>query len=247
MSDLQKWIASFVLTLVLCVICYLWIDRPVALLAYDLQLLDLRYGLFFRVPVVMAPLAGLALLVLAVRALMNRPLTRPLVAMLLCALSFFVTEGLKIYSKNAFGRTWPESWMGGFNRSFIRDGVYGFHPFHGGPAYTAFPSGHTAAVCAIVSVLWVWYPRYRPLYVLLVLATAIGLVVTNLHFVGDVIAGIFLGISVGWITTAMWKAGVHPSVALSTDGIRDAGAPRTGPVIEAFPLQAPSEDHDRTR
>ena len=37
MSDLQKWIASFVLTVILVVICYLWIDRPVALLAHETQ------------------------------------------------------------------------------------------------------------------------------------------------------------------------------------------------------------------
>jgi membrane-associated phospholipid phosphatase len=129
--------------------------------------------------------------------------------------SFFIVEGLKTYLKSAFGRTWPESWMG-FHISFIRDGAYGFNPFHGGPAYTAFPSGHIAAVCAIVSVLWVCYPKFRPLYVLFVLLTAIALVVSNFHFVSDVIAGIFLGISVGWITTAMWRAGVHPPVDLSS-------------------------------
>lgn len=224
MGELQKWIASFVLTGVAVVICYLWIDRPVALLAHNThdQLRHLE-KFTYRIPIVTAPLAGLALLVLAVRALMNRPLTRPHAAILLCAVSFFVTEGLKTYLKSAFGRTWPESWMGGFNRSFIRDGVYGFNPFHGGPAFSAFPSGHIAAVCAIVSVLWVWYPKLRPLYALSVLATAVVLICSNFHFVSDVIAGAFLGTSVGSVTTLMWKAGVDRSIDLPPESVGGDG------------------------
>ena len=57
--------------------------------------------------------------------------------------------------------------------SFIRDGVYGFHPFHGGPAYTAFPSGHIAAICAVVFVLWACYPKFKAFYALFVAAVAI--------------------------------------------------------------------------
>ena len=218
MSDLQKWIACSVLTVVLVVISYLWIDRPVALLAHDAHRLVIS-GLPRQIPVVAAPLAGMVLLVLAMRALMRRPLTRPYVVLLLCALSFFVAEGLQVYLKKAFGRTWPESWMGP-NISFIRDGVYGFNPFHGGPVYTSFPSGHTAVLCAVVAVLWVCYPKFRPLYVVCVLVTAVSLIASNFHFVSDVIAGIFLGTSIGWITMAMWRAGVDPSVDFTTDKIR---------------------------
>jgi membrane-associated phospholipid phosphatase len=219
MSDLQKWIASFVLTVMLVVICYLWLDRPVALLAHQTRQLVLLDPLPRRIPVLVAPLAGAALLVLAVRAFMRRPLTRHYVVLLLCSLSFFVAEGLKTYLKTAFGRTWPESWMGP-HISFIRDGAYGFNPFHGGPAYTDFPSGHMMVVCAVVSVLWACYPKFRPLYILCVVVTAALLVVTNFHFVSDIIAGTFLGISVGWITMAMWRAGIAASVASSIDQIR---------------------------
>jgi len=59
--------------------------------------------------------------------------------------------------KFLFGRTWP---LGLFRRH-----VYGFFPFHTGPQYASFPSGHTAAVCAVLSILWIWYPRFRPAYV----------------------------------------------------------------------------------
>jgi membrane-associated phospholipid phosphatase len=214
MNDLSKWVASFVLSAVLVVICYVWVDRPVALLAHEVYRLDLLALTGNRVPIVIAPVAAVAFVVFAARALLNRPLPRPLLVIVLCALSYFVTEGLTLYLKGAAGRTWPESWMDGRNPSFVRDGVYGFFPFHSGAAYTSFPSGHTAVACAILSVLWAWYPRFRSLYALLIAATAVGLVVTNFHFVSDVIAGMFLGTSVGWITTAMWKAGVEPSAKL---------------------------------
>lgn len=219
MSDLQKWIASFVLTVILVVVCYLWVDRPVALLAHETSRLVLLVPLPRRIPVLGAPLAGAALLALALRAVMRRPLTRAYVVLLLCTVSFFVAEGLKTYLKAAFGRTWPESWMGP-NISFIRDGAYGFDPFHGGPAYTDFPSGHMMVVCAVVTVLWFCYPKFRPFYILCALVTATLLVVTNFHFVSDLIAGTFLGISIGWITMVMWRVGAEPSVASSIGKIR---------------------------
>ena len=52
-----------------------------------------------------------------------------------------------------FGRTWPETWTHN-NPSLIHDGAYGFNWFHGGPGYELFPSGHMAAICAVISVLW---------------------------------------------------------------------------------------------
>jgi membrane-associated phospholipid phosphatase len=251
MNDLQKWIAGFVLTAVLVVICYLWIDRPVALLAHDVHRIDLLVPTLRGIPVLAAPVAALALLVLSVRALLNRPLTPPYIVILLCTVSFFVTEGLKTYLKVAFGRPWPESWMGP-HISFIRDGAYGFQPFHGGPAYTAFPSGHIAAVSAVLSVLWVWYPKFRPLYVLGIVATAIILVGINFHFVSDVIAGIFLGTSVGWITTAVWQAGVHPPADTPTGKIRGQDMPSPYPAPASatpkhLPRARPIENHDRRR
>jgi membrane-associated phospholipid phosphatase len=110
--------------------------------------------------------------------------------------------------KFAFGRTWPETWTRN-NPSLIRDHVYGFFPFHGGPGYASFPSGHTTVVCAVMTVFWICYPRFRPLYALAMAAVAIGLVGANFHFLSDVIAGAFLGVSVGWISVALWESGTR--------------------------------------
>ena len=93
------------------------------------------------------------------------------------------------------------------NPSFIRDGVYGFNPFHGGPGFASFPSGHTTVTCAVMSVLWMCYPRFRPLYAMCVVAVAIGLIGADYHFLSDCIAGAFLGVSTGWFTVAAWECG----------------------------------------
>src|SRR5262249_51772373 len=37
----------------------------------------------------------------------------------------------------AFGRSWPEPWIHDTS-SLLRDGAYGFRPFHGGSAYASF-------------------------------------------------------------------------------------------------------------
>ena len=56
------------------------------------------------------------------------------------------------------GRYWPTRWREG-NPSLIGSGEYGFHPFHAGRAYESFPSGHAAVVFAVLSILWLCYPR----------------------------------------------------------------------------------------
>jgi membrane-associated phospholipid phosphatase len=58
-----------------------------------------------------------------------------------------------------------------------------------------------------MSVLWICYPRFRALYVICTAAVAIGLIGADFHFLGDVIAGGFLGVSVGWLTVAIWDVG----------------------------------------
>lgn len=124
----------------------------------------------------------------------------------IAAANLLLTESIKIQLKFAFGRSWPETWVRN-NPSFIRDGVYGFNPFHGGPGYASFPSGHTAAICALMSVLWICYPRFRLLYAGCIIVVAIGLVGANFHFLSDVIAGAFLGITTGWFSVTLWELG----------------------------------------
>jgi membrane-associated phospholipid phosphatase len=58
-----------------------------------------------------------------------------------------------------------------------------------------------------MTVLWICYPRWRPLYALVVAAVVVGLIGADFHFLSDIVAGAFLGASTGWIAVLMWQAG----------------------------------------
>jgi membrane-associated phospholipid phosphatase len=118
-----------------------------------------------------------------------------LIALRTC-LALFVALGVKELLKLAFGRTWPETWTCG-NPSFIRDGAFGFSPFHGGAGWSSFPSGHETLTCAVAACLWVLVPRLRPFCVLMVVLVALGLLVADYHWLSDIFAGGLIGSLVG--------------------------------------------------
>ena len=116
------------------------LDRPLASFAFH-RLHDSR-GPFIAATRLVDWLEGAAALGLLWTAWIfargRRLGARGLIA-LRATLALFVAVGVKDLAKLAFGRTWPETWTGG-NPSFIRDGAYGFTPFHGGLGWSAFPS-----------------------------------------------------------------------------------------------------------
>lgn len=112
------------------------------------------------------------------------------------ALALFSAIGVKDVLKLAFGRTWPETWIC-HNPSFIRDGVFGFSPFHGGAGWGSFPSGHETLTCAVAGCLWALLPRLRPLYLVMALLVAFCLLVADFHWLSDILSGGLLGWMVG--------------------------------------------------
>jgi len=193
---LRNGLAALLLCAVLVLLCALFVDRPVAYSVHDQRFADhlilkwLTYPpdiLQACVPVVLA-----ALLVRRVRG----PLRRWERVALAACLGLILAEQCKIILAYAFGRYWPETWIND-NPSLIRQGAYGFHPFRIGAAYASFPSGHTARTLAVASVIWTAYPRWRWACILISMAVASGLVLMDYHFVGDVIAGGFVGAITG--------------------------------------------------
>ncbi len=75
-----------------------------------------------------------------------------------------------------------------------------------------------AAACAVLSVLWIWYPRLRSLWSIAGLAAGGGLVGLNYHFLSDVLAGAFLGGSIGWMATAIWALAIPATFPRASDG-----------------------------
>jgi membrane-associated phospholipid phosphatase len=193
----------------LVALCYYFVDRPVAFFVHDH---DLRQYAFLKwmtyTPIFLEPLAPLVLVLAAVRRAWG-PLTLLETTLAATAVSLMITLAFKEELKVAFGRYWPATWIN-HNPSLlggedVAPGGYGFHPFaqldspHPG-WYDSFPSGHTARICALASVPWGAYRRWRWALALVVASVAGGLLGMNYHFVGDVVAGGTLGWLVGvWV------------------------------------------------
>ena len=107
-------------------------------------------------------------------------------------------DGLKL----VFGRPWPETWIDA-NPSWIGGHVFGFFPLHGGRGYASFPSGHTVDIATPCAVLWRAAPRWRIVAAVLVVSGGAGLIASDFHFVSDVLAGLYLGVVVGYGVTAL--------------------------------------------
>ena len=99
---------------------------------------------------------------------------------------------LKSAFKSAFGRLDTRIWIA---NQFLGN----FHWFRGGGDYSSFPSGHMTVFTALFSAIWLFYPRYRSISIGLALSLGLTLMVTDYHFLSDVIAGAYLGL----ITTVL--------------------------------------------
>ncbi len=190
------------LALLAIVVSYLWVDQPLAFLMHK----EITTKTFFiDLTFIPEPLPVVALIIffaLGLWAIAAKPASKLYFTLLTCSISLIVAEAAKNQLKYDFGRTWPETWINN-NPSLISTGAYGFNFFHGGPGYASFPSGHLTAMCAVASVLWISYPRFRALYALAVAAVTIGLIGADYHFLSDMIAGGLLGTVTGWIAVAV--------------------------------------------
>ena len=113
-------------------------------------------------PDLLIPLAALAFVGLGLWALSGRPFSQPLTAGSLCSVSLIVAETTKGQLKFVFGRLRQETWVARTHR-LSTTAPTDLTSFTAGKATRRSPSGHTAATCALVSVLWMLYPRLRPL------------------------------------------------------------------------------------
>jgi membrane-associated phospholipid phosphatase len=199
-NGFQIWLGFLVLTALAVGLCVTYADRPISIFAAS-KLGPLRLGQKLSdTPSLFIPMSLLAFGIFLWRRFEAKPLAKFDTACLLAGVSLIVTSLVNGALKFLFGRTWPRYLF----PSFIGQGAYGFHPFHHGYGYKSFPSGHAAAVCALLSVAWRFYPRFRFLYAFAAMSFCALLVVMNFHFLADVIAGAFIGSSIGVACCFLW-------------------------------------------
>lgn len=108
---------------------------------------------------------------------------------LLALLSIALSNGVIEILKRLVGRARPELW---WNQHF-----FGFLPLEWQDLFLSFPSGHAGTVGALVGVFAALFPRYRYLWLFLGVISAFTRVVLGMHYLSDIIAGLWIGICIG--------------------------------------------------
>lgn len=193
---LRNTLAALLLCAALVLLCYWFVDCPVAFYVHDQRFAHhpaLKWLTYL--PPILQAWVPIVLAALMVRRVWGPFLRWERVVAAACV-GLVLADQFRVTLAFTFGRYWPETWVND-NPSLIRDGAYGFHPFHFGSAYESFPSGHAARTLAVAAIVWIAYPRWRWACGLASVAVAAGLLGMDYHFVGDVIAGAFVGGIVG--------------------------------------------------
>jgi len=179
-----------------------WLDRPIASFAHAQFHGEMVFDRMQKLPEVLPGAAAIILAGLVLAWAIGWRGGELCAVLVRASLSFVVAVAIKDQLKYLFGRTWPETWVNN-NPSYIKDGVFGFFPLHGGPGWASFPSGHMTAITSVLAVLWVRWPGFRWLYALLWLDVVVGLLGADYHWLSDIVAGSFLGAAVGVVAARL--------------------------------------------
>jgi membrane-associated phospholipid phosphatase len=203
----RYWLLALALCAIAVVACIFYVDRPLA------EFLEghVRHTEFWvwlqraLRPFALVVVAALAFLfgcgVWLVSGRQLRPWTE---TPLLYSWATIWAVASEIIFKRIFGRGWPDP-------TFVRDHLYGFHFLHGQTHWDSFPSGTTTVSVAILSVLWVVRPRWRIAGLLIAILLSGAVVVGDFHWLSDVIAGAFLGVTIGWSTVRLLNPQNRPN------------------------------------
>jgi membrane-associated phospholipid phosphatase len=207
----QTWALSFACTIIAVLCSYFWADRPIAFWIYthEAHLAGKeQVELLGTVPNPVILLAVIVFFLVGFSHLAKRPITPLKQVALACSTSVLAGEVIKDVLKWVFGRPSPDFWAEN-NASAAGSYGYQFQWFHGAQPFNSFPSGHMTAAAAVLTVLWIVYPQFRPIYVTCWGLVAAGLIGLNFHFLADVIAGGLLGATVALLVLAVFEDSIR--------------------------------------
>lgn len=195
--NMKKISISFLLVVLLVLCSYFYLDARTALFVNRAWMSHARLAVFssnipdFLFPIVclITGIAWTAYLYLTHKGIYDTHTRFFQLVAITIPLTFFLKSTLK----HAVGRIDTRFWL-------RHPGFKEFHWFHGGGNYNSFPSGHMAVFMALVIALWRFYPRYHSAYFGFLLALALALIMTDYHFISDVIAGAYLGFLVNYFS-----------------------------------------------
>jgi membrane-associated phospholipid phosphatase len=198
-APFRYWLLALALCVAAVGVCIAYVDRPLA----EWSEAHVRHTEFWTAlnlalyPFLLIVVAALFFLLgCGISLISGRPL-RPWTGIpILCSWATMWAIASEIILKRIFGRGWADP-------TFVRDRLYGFHFLHGETHWDAFPSGTATVSFAILAVLWILKPRWRAAGTATVALLCAAVVIGNYHWLSDVIAGGFLGVTIGWGTVAL--------------------------------------------
>lgn len=192
----RQWCLLLIAAMIMVAVCIRWLDLPIALvfLSNTKRFNEVGTALGSAV-LVSGEMVVIVTLAIVRMAKGNLPAFAKYVFVACCtSLCAFVINDYVL--KLLFGRRPPSV-------------LFHAHPNHvfnffKGNQYSSFPSGHMVIATAFGLALIRLEPRALPVVVILLCTGAAALIIGDWHFVGDVIAGAFVGGTAGFMGGELW-------------------------------------------
>jgi membrane-associated phospholipid phosphatase len=186
---LKSRFVVLLLSLSLTAISYYYLDTRIARFVY--QILSTNHlietaadipDLLLHIVIAVTAFSWVGYFILIRRGIHNR-LTD---LMLACGTVVPMAFVAKTFLQYMFGRPNPYAWL-------LTHEPPRFYWFRDEQGYGCFPSGHMTVFTSLMTTLSYHYPRYRFVYFGALCLLALALIITDYHFLSDVLAGAVLG------------------------------------------------------
>ena len=192
-----KWLISLVICTLAMAVAFVFFDVPIARRVYGLLTSAESLATGFASAILLGVEAAVALALVIIRITRGHLSPFREATVLACLTSicaYAINDGtLKFF----FGVPNPAAVLRGTQHSFS---------LLSGSSNSSFPSGHMVLAAAFAGVFMRLYRTSIIPFSLLLLIAAVLLIVGEWHFVSDVIAGTFVGVSAGLLASEVWLA-----------------------------------------
>jgi len=193
---LKRFALMTVVTAIVAVASYFWLDRPIATVFHD-------SGPTFQAVMAFVTAFGIGgpYLVLMAAAVLVCWIGEHALATRRAAYVFLAVAASGLFVdiiKPVFGRVRPTL--------LFSDHLYGFTGIGAHSNHWSFPSGHSATAAALAYALSLLYPRLTPAWIAAALLVAFSRIALDQHYLSDVIAGLYFGVVFAWAIAASFRA-----------------------------------------